>query len=375
MQEIAEVFGPHRWLEVVHVVSAHHLGEQRSRELGLGGMVDGRRVVAREGEIAAALEGGASGLGDRFHAPLDQVEHLGGEGAHRALDHARLGDHVGRLASVDHRHRDHAGVDRPLVAADDGLECLHHLARCRHRVDAVVRHRAVRALAADGDLEFIARCEHRARPQSELAHRHARPVVRAEDGLHRELIEQTVLHHLARTAAAFFGWLEHQVDGAIEGAVLRQVLGSRQQHRGVAVVSARVHLAGMGAGMREAVHFGHRQCIDVGAQAHRPFGSAVLDDADDAGLAHAAVDRDAPVGQRLGDEVRGALLLEAQLRVGMDVAAQRRDGGGIRQDGFDQAHGGSGCRGKRASVRRPQRALPPLGYPARGVRRARRRTR
>ena len=89
--------------------------------------------------------------------------------------------------------------------------------------------------------------------QRELAHRHARPVVRAEDGLHRELVEQAVLHHLARAAAAFFGRLEHQVHGAVEVAVLAQMLGRRQQHRGVAVVAAGVHLAGVRARVREAV--------------------------------------------------------------------------------------------------------------------------
>jgi hypothetical protein len=93
----------------------------------------------------------------RLHAALDEVEHLVREGAHRALDLAAVGDHVGGLAGVDHGHRDHAGVDGPLVARDDGLEGLHHLAGHRHRVDAVVRHRRMRALAADGDLELVAR--------------------------------------------------------------------------------------------------------------------------------------------------------------------------------------------------------------------------
>ena len=80
--------------------------------------------------------------------------------------------------------------------------------------------------------------------QRELADLHARPVVRAEHRLHRELLEQAVLDHLARAAAAFLGRLEDQVDGAVEVAVLRQMLGGREQHRRVAVVAARVHLAG-----------------------------------------------------------------------------------------------------------------------------------
>ena len=85
------------------------------------------------------------------------------------------------------------------------------------------------------------------RLERELADLHARPVVRAEDRLHRELLEQAVLDHLARAAAAFLGGLEDQVDGAVVVAVLGEVLGGGEQHRGVAVVAARVHLAGVRA--------------------------------------------------------------------------------------------------------------------------------
>jgi hypothetical protein len=45
------------------------------------------------------------------------------------------------------------------------------------------------------------------------------------------------------------------------------VLGRRQQHGGVAVVAAGVHLAGVLAGMREAVELLHGQGVHVGAQA------------------------------------------------------------------------------------------------------------
>ena len=178
--------------------------------------------------------------------------------------------------------------------------------------------------------------------QCKLPDLHARPVVNAEDGLHRELLEQAVLHHLARAAAAFFGRLEHQVDGAVEIAVPEQVARRGQQHCGMPVMAAGVHLAGVRAGMGEVVVLGHRQRVDVGAQADGPAGVAVLDDADHAGLAQAAVDRDAPVGQRLGDDIGGALFLKAQFRVGMDVASDGGDAGGIGQDGFDELHANSG---------------------------------
>jgi hypothetical protein len=126
----------------LHVLLAddghHHL----ARELGLGRGVDGGRVVAHELELALRVVRRAGVLGDLLHALLDQVEHLEREGAHRALQLAAVGDDVGGLAGMDHGDRDDAGVDRLLVAADDGLEGLHHLAGDGHRVDAVVRHGA-----------------------------------------------------------------------------------------------------------------------------------------------------------------------------------------------------------------------------------------
>ena len=142
----------------------------------------------------------------------------------------------------------------------------------------------------------------------------------------------------AETTAAFLRRLEHEVDGAVEVAVLRQVLGGSEQHRGVAVVAAGVHLAGVMARMREVVVLAHRQRVDVGAQPDGAIAAAILDDADDARRPEAAVDRDAPVGERLGDHVRRALLLEAQLGMRMDVASHRRDRGSVGEDGFDQVH-------------------------------------
>ena len=338
LQEEAEVFCAHRRFEVVHIGSADHLGQLLARETGFGIMVDRWRVIALEAEFAAHLKRLGGRFGDLLHAALDQIKHLEREGAHRALDFAGIGHHVGGLAGVDHRDRNNAGIDRALVAGDDGLEGLHHLAGRRDRIDAVMRHRRMGALAAQGDLELVARGKHRAAAQRELTCGHAGPVVGAEDGLHRELLEQPVLDHLAGTAAAFFGRLEDQVDGAVEIAVLGQMLGRRQQHGGVAVMAAGVHLARMDAGMGELVVLGHRQGVDVGTQAHRALAGAVLDDPDDAGLAQPPVYRNAPVGQLLGNQLRGAVLLETQLGMGVNVTPEGGDALGIGKDRLDQFH-------------------------------------
>jgi hypothetical protein len=77
------------------------------------------------------------------------------------------------------------------------------------------------------------------------------------------------------------------------------------------------------------------------------------------GGAQAAVDRYAPLGELLGDQVRGALLLEAELGMRVEVAAQRGDLRRIGQDGFDDLHGG--LRGERPSLPAGRCPVSPMG--------------
>ena len=201
-----------------------------------------------------------------------------------------------------------------------------------------MRQRGVAAFAAHGDLEFAGGRHHRPRRHRKRADRHARPVVHAEHRLHREFVEQAVLHHLARAAAAFLGRLKDQIDGAVEIAVRGQMLRGGQQHRGVAVVPARVHAAVVHALVRKIVALLDRQRIHVGAQADRTVAAAVLDDADHAGGAHAAMNRDAPFGQLGGYLVGGAVLGETQFRMCVQVAPHGGDCSCGAGDGVDDVH-------------------------------------
>ncbi len=228
LQHEGEVLGAHRGLLLDHVVGAHNVPHDLAREFGLGCRVDGRRVVADEAKFTACAVGRADMFGDLAHALLDHVEHLQREGAHRAAQLAVIGNHVDRFAGIDHRHRNDTGIDRLLVAADDGLERLNHLAGHRNRVDAVVRQGRMAALAGDPDFELVARGHHRTGAHGELPYLITRPVVHAEHRFHRKLVEQAILDHLARATAALFGRLENQVDRTIEVAVLRQMLRRRQ---------------------------------------------------------------------------------------------------------------------------------------------------
>ena len=59
------------------------------------------------------------------------------------------------------------------------------------------------------------------------------------------------------------------------------------------------------------------------------------------------------VGELLGDQVGGALLLEAELRVGMEVAPHGGDLRRVGEDGFDDLHGGLLDRASLPRSRRP----------------------
>ncbi|MNT32129.1 hypothetical protein D3C72_1679920 [compost metagenome] len=162
--------------------------------------------------------------------------------------------------------------------------------------------------------------------------------MQAEHRIAREAVEQTVVDHFAGAAAAFLGRLEDQVHGAVEGLVLRQMARRAEQHRGVAVVAAGVHLAGVLRAVIKGVRFLQRQRVHVGAQADGARAVAVADHAHQAGGAQAAMHFDAPGFQIPRDYVGGALFFEAEFRVGVDIAADRLDFGLRLQDFGNELH-------------------------------------
>ncbi|KAG1385764.1 hypothetical protein G6F59_017216 [Rhizopus arrhizus] len=146
------------------------------------------------------------------------------------------------------------------------------------------------------------------------------------DRVTRKRVEQAVLKHGARTAPALFGRLENQHGRAGEIARLRQVLRRPDQHRGVAVMTATVHQARLGGLVTEVVILGHGQGVHVGAQPdHAPAVAALAaNHAHHAGLADAAMHLDAQRLKRAGHNPGGPDFLEAQFRMRMQIAPQRR---------------------------------------------------
>ncbi len=247
------------------------------------------------------------------------------------------------------RDRQHRGVDRAHVARHDRLQRGCDLNGHHQRVDAGLGARAVRPHAGDVDVEERAAGHHRPGAHVEPADRELGPVVHAEQHVARKALEQAVGDHRLRAAQAFLGRLEDEVHRAVEVARLRQIARRAQQHRGVAVMTAGVHAALVLRAVVEAVGLVDRQRVHVGAQADRLVRAAVAKHADDTRASDAAVHLDAEALETLRDEVGGAVLLEAQFRVRVQVAPPGGEfgmefgdaGDGIRGDGDGGIHRGT----------------------------------
>ena len=109
---------------------------------------------------------------------------------------------------------------------------------------------------------------------------------------------------------------------AVEAALVREVLRRSEQHGGVAVVAARVHLAGDGAGVGQAGVLVDGQGVHVGAQAEAALAVAQLELPDHPGAAQAAMHGVAPFGQPFGHQIAGGEFFKAEFGMRVDAAAQ-----------------------------------------------------
>ena len=223
--------------------------------------------------------------------------------------------------------------------------------------------------ARDRDVEERATRRLRPLADGKRSDRLAGPVVQGEHLVAGKPVEQPVLQHGERAADALLARLEDEMHGALEGGRGGEIPGSAQQHGGVAVVAAGVHQPRLAAAIRQVGLLLHRQAVHVGAQADRLAARAALQHADHAGLADAPVHLDAPLGELGRDDLRRAVLLQPDLRVGMQVAA---DGGQLIVKAADRLDGRHGLSHRlspwRCAPHRPTwRAPPPdrRGRPAR----------
>ncbi len=169
--------------------------------------------------------------------------------------------------------------------------------------------------------ETIRRGHRRPVAERELALRVARRVVHREHGVARVFVEETVGDHLQRAALAFLGGLEDQVQRAREAAVFGKLARRCEQHRGVAVVPARMHHAAFAARVGQAGGLDDRQRVHIGADAQPPGAVAPPQHAHHPGATQAQVYLVAPPAQLFGHQCAGAVFLETELGLAVDVEA------------------------------------------------------
>ena len=226
------------------------------------------------------------------------------------------------------RHADHRRITGMQLARHHGLQGQHQLAAGHQAVGSLMRHRRVAAVAAHGDFKTTGSGHHRAGHDRHFPGRNSRPVVQSENGVHRELLEQPLFNHPQGAASGLLGGLEDEMNRAVEiqpRPVFAEVAGGTEQHRGMPVVAAGVHPAGVDGTVSKIIFFHDRQRIHVGAQADGARAAALAQSADNAGSGQATVHFQPIGGQLTRYKIRRSLFHEGQFRVGMQLTPDSFD--------------------------------------------------
>jgi len=131
------------------------------------------------------------------------------------------------------------------------------------------------------------------------------------------------------------------MDGAREIGIGRQPARGAQQHGGVPVMAAGVHLAGMDRFMPERVFLFERKRVHVGAQTDNLAGLALapVDDANHAGAAKAGHDLvTAKFLELVGDHAGRALHVVQDFGMGMQIVPPGGDLAMQVGDAVDDRH-------------------------------------
>ena len=271
-------------------------------------------------------EGLRDALGDAVDRLLHLRAHRRPVGAHGAAHHHAPRDLVRRHPALDRAHGDDGGLQRIDVAGDDRLQRHQQVARRHHRVAGEMGQRGVAGMAVDRDGDARAGRHHRPVMHRDGARIEPRPVVEAEDALHREAVEQAVREHGARPAAALLGGLEDEMHGARPARIARQQGGGAEQGGGVAVMPAGMHHAGFGGGMGGAGRLRDGQRVHVRPQPDRAVRLPARQGRHHPGSAHAGGEGDAELAQALLHEGGGRVLLVGELGMGVQMAPPFREG-------------------------------------------------
>ncbi len=320
-----------------------------------------------------------------LHDPFDRREHLVADEirvrAHAQGEHRVVADHVRLGADPDRPDRDHRGLERVDLTGGDRLQPQDHRRGQHRRVDRELGRGAVAAPTVQGDPEHVGAGHRRARALQDPPRRSRRGVLPEGDVRGAETLEEVVVDHRLGAAADLLGGLEHRQQPTRPLAASgQQLVGGTQQPGDMQVVPARVGdtdvvAIGIGAPRRARVGepglLGDGQRVHVGPAQHGRT-VAVLEHPDHPGASHVAGHGEAERLEPVGHDPGGAVLLERQLGVGVQVLVQGPQLGEGR--GGQRRHGGQ-SRTNPARVRpepsSDRRRISPAGRPAPARRRVR----
>src|SRR5215469_13133960 len=197
-------------------------------------------------------------------------------------------------------------------------------------------------LAVNLDLQVVGGSHYWTWPRRKLPNRQAGKIVHAKDFLDAETRDQSVLDHGERAGAALLRRLENDDRSARKIARLGEIFGGAEQHGHMAVMAAGMHFAGNGRFVRQAGFFLQRQRIHIGAQPdHLVAGFAPANDAHHPGPPDAGNDFVAAEALELfGHRTGGAMHIEAQFRMGMEIPPPLLDLVVQVSDAVDDRHWG-----------------------------------
>ena len=156
-QHERKVLSAHRGLDVVvYMIVPDDLPHDVHAKCRFLGVIDGRRIVAREGKLNLTAERSTSQLSDLFHAALNQVERFEGKGSDGASHDGLRGNDIVGATGVNLRDAQDSSVKRVAIACHNGLKRLGKLHDSHDRINPQVRHATMGAFALDQDMERIA---------------------------------------------------------------------------------------------------------------------------------------------------------------------------------------------------------------------------